>query len=127
MSINLLAIAAGGALGAVLRHGVNHAVLAAVPTSFPLGVMVVNVLGSFVAGVLVSAFAHFYDPPQAMKLFLVVGFLGGFTTFSAFSMDAILLWERGQVMLAAAYVAGSVVLSLGALLAGMFLIRMISA
>lgn len=127
MSINLLAIAAGGALGAVLRHGVNHAVLALVPVGFPLGIMAVNVLGSFVAGVFISTFAHFYDPPQAMKLFLVVGLLGGFTTFSAFSMDAVLLWERGQMMVAALYVVGSVVLSLSALLAGMFLIRVISA
>ena len=124
--INIMAIAAGGALGAVLRHGLNSAVAGLTAASFPLGILVINVFGSFLMGVMTGVFAHFYEPPQAIKLFLTVGVLGGFTTFSAFTLDAVMLWERGEMLQSAAYVTGSVFLSIGALVAGLMLIRMVS-
>ncbi len=125
--INVLAIAAGGAVGAVMRHFVNTGIIAMTALSFPLGIMVVNVLGSFVMGLMTGIFAHFYDPSQAVKLFLTVGVLGGFTTFSAFSLDAVLLWERGEIWQSLAYVLCSVVFSVVALVAGLLLVRMVSS
>ena len=123
----MIAIAAGGALGAVLRHGVNGAVVALAGVNFPLGIMAVNIIGSLVMGVLTGVFAHFYEPSQTMKAFLTVGVLGGFTTFSSFSLDAVLLWQRGETVQAVFYVAASVLLSIAALVAGMMLVRMVSA
>ena len=121
-----LAIGAGGALGAMLRHGVNMAALAAFPVAFPLGIMLINIIGSFVMGVLTGVFAHFWEPGQTVKLFLTVGVLGGFTTFSSFSLDAVLLWQRGEVAQAALYVLSSVVFSIGALILGLWIVRVLS-
>ncbi|MCB9988380.1 MAG: fluoride efflux transporter CrcB [Rhodospirillales bacterium] len=123
----LFAIAAGGAIGAVLRHFTNNAVLHVLGHGFPWGIFVANVLGSFLMGVLISAFAHAYEPSQAMRAFLTVGMLGAFTTFSTFSMDTVLMIERGQYVLASAYVLGSVTLAIGGLFAGMMLVRMVAA
>lgn len=123
----IFSIAFGGAIGAVLRHLAGLAALRAFGPSFPWGTMAVNILGSFVMGVLVAVFAHVWQPSADMKAFLTVGLLGGFTTFSAFSLDAVMLWERGDVAGAAAYVGGSVVLSVLALMAGLFLIRSVAA
>lgn len=117
------AIAAGGALGAVTRHGVNLAAAQVLGTDYPWGTLTVNVVGSFVMGVLVAAFAHLWQPPQEVKLFLVTGFLGAFTTFSAFSLDVSVLVERGALMAAGGYVTASVVLSIAALFAAMILVR----
>lgn len=77
-------------------------------------------------GLLVSLFAHVWEPPQAMKAFLTVGILGGFTTFSTFSLDAVMLVERGATGAAALYVGGSVILAIGALYAGMAIVRMLT-
>ncbi|MBU0859700.1 MAG: fluoride efflux transporter CrcB [Alphaproteobacteria bacterium] len=115
----ILAIAAGGALGAVLRHGVNS--LFAGP--FPWGIMLCNVAGSFAMGVLIALFANVWDVPPAVKAFMTVGLLGGFTTFSTFSMDAVLLWERGAIAQAAFYTLGSVTLSIAGLVAGLMMVR----
>jgi CrcB protein len=115
----ILAIAAGGALGAVLRHGVNNLFTG----EFPWGIMVCNVLGSFVMGGLIAFFAQAAGIPPAWKAFLTVGLLGGFTTFSAFSMDAVLLWERGAALQAVFYTAGSVCLAIAGLAAGLWLGR----
>lgn len=120
----ILAIAAGGATGAVMRHGLNSSLMHLLGTGFPYGIFAANVIGSFLMGVLVSVFAHFWEPSQAVKAFLTVGFLGAFTTFSAFSLDAVILMERGTYGAAAFYVAGSVVLAIGGLFAGMILVRM---
>ncbi|MBI2234234.1 MAG: fluoride efflux transporter CrcB [Micavibrio aeruginosavorus] len=124
--IQILAIAAGGATGAVLRHFFNSGVLAVTGATFPLGILAINVLGSLVMGLLAGFFAHVHEPSQALKLFLTVGVLGGFTTFSAFSLDAVLLWERGEILQSLAYVLCSVVFSIAALAAGLFLVRVLS-
>lgn len=115
----------GAGIGGVLRHGVNVASLKWLGPSFPCGTMAINILGSGVMG-LVAGFLAVKageDWTQNARLFLATGILGGFTTFSAFSLDAMLLWERGEAMLAAFYVLGSVVLSLAALVAGLSIVR----
>lgn len=118
----------GAGIGGVLRHGVNVVSLKWLGASFPYGTMAINIIGSGVMG-LVAGFLAFKAGEgwtQNARLFLATGILGGFTTFSAFSLDAILLWERGEAMLAAFYVLGSVVLSLVALVAGLALVRGLS-
>lgn len=122
----ILAIAFGGALGAVLRHFANNALGAWLGDDFPWGIFAVNVAGSFAMGLLISLFAHVWEPPQAMKVFLTVGILGGFTTFSTFSLDAVMLVERGATGAAVLYVGGSVILAIGALYAGMAIVRMLA-
>ena len=114
-----LYVAIGGALGALLRYATTLAVAA------PLGTLIVNVLGSFVMGlafVLVAA-----KGLDRAALFLMTGVLGGFTTFSAFSLDAYRLYEKGELTSAGVYVAGSVVLSVGGLVLGILVGRMVSA
>lgn len=122
--MQLIAVAAGGAIGAVCRYSVG---LLAANLVFPWGTMIVNIAGSFLMGLLMAAFAQVWDASQATRLFLTVGILGGFTTFSAFSLDSILLLEKGQTLAAVFYIVASVILSLGALALGMMLIRMIQA
>ena len=118
----------GAGIGGVLRHGVNVVSLKWLGASFPYGTMAINILGSGVMGLVAGwlAFKAGEGWSQHARLFLTTGVLGGFTTFSAFSLDAVLLWERGEAMLAAAYVIGSVVLSLAALVAGLALVRGLS-
>ena len=122
-----IAIAAGGAVGAVLRHGVNQLCLHLLGAGFPWGTMLVNITGALAMGLLVGAFAGFGEVAQTTRLFLTVGVLGGFTTFSAFSLDAVLMIQKGQITEACFYVLASVVLSLAALYAGLMLVRMIPA
>ena len=119
----LLAVAFGGAFGALGRHFLAHRVMLLFGGGFPLGILVCNVLGSFVMGLLVEYMALAWQPPQEVRALLTVGFLGAFTTFSTFSMDTVLLIERGQMGLAATYVAASVLLSVGGFFAGMALVR----
>src|SRR5688572_29968151 len=103
----------GAGIGGALRHGVNLGCARYCGVMFPWGTLTVNVLGSFAMGALAGwlAFKAGEGWSQSLRLFLTTGILGGFTTFSAFSLDAVLLWERGQMGLAAAYVAASVLLS----------------
>ena len=117
----LLQVALGGALGASARYLVNVSTMRLIGPGFPWATVAVNVAGSFLMGVLVVVLAH--KDATRLAPFLMTGVLGGFTTFSAFSLDALTLWERGQTGLAAAYVLGSVVLSLGAIVAGMAVTR----
>jgi CrcB protein len=119
----------GAGIGGALRHGVNVGCARMCGTAFPWGTLTVNVLGSFIMGVLAAwlAFKVGEGWSQPLRLFLTTGILGGFTTFSAFSLDAVLIWERGQVGLAVAYVAASVLLSIAGLVAGLGLVRAISA
>ncbi|MGA0531734.1 fluoride efflux transporter CrcB [Hansschlegelia sp. KR7-227] len=121
--IPVLFVALGGALGSVARYGVNVATMRAFGPGFPWGTLTVNVVGGLVMGLVAAALALKTQAPMELKLFLMTGVLGGFTTFSAFSLDAIALWERGETGLAAAYVAASVGLALGALVAGLALGR----
>ncbi|MDR4305264.1 fluoride efflux transporter CrcB [Chelatococcus sambhunathii] len=121
--ISILFVALGGALGSVARYGVNVWTMRAFGPGFPWGTLTVNVVGGLVMGLLAALFALRAQAPMEARLFLMTGVLGGFTTFSAFSLDAVALWERGEVGVAAAYVAASVVLSIGALAAGLALGR----
>ncbi|ASR42280.1 protein CrcB [Xanthomonas citri pv. mangiferaeindicae] len=120
--IQLMLVFLGGGLGAALRHGVNMLALRA-GTTFPYGTLCINVVGSLLMGVVVAWFAARSGLSPSLRLFLMTGVLGGFTTFSAFSLEAALLYERGQPGLAAIYVLASVVLSIGGLFAGMALVR----
>ena len=113
----------GGGLGAALRHGINLAVARTLGTAFPYGTLLINITGSFIMGLVAAYFAFRGDASQHWRLFFTTGILGGFTTFSAFSLDAALLYERGEVGLAALYVVGSVALSIGGLFAGLALVR----
>lgn len=121
----LIAIAAGGAIGASLRHGVNSLFLSlAVATSLPVPTFITNVLGSFLMGIAAGLFAQHQGVPAALRLFVTTGVLGGFTTFSAFSLENALLIESGRAGIAAIYMALSVLLSVGALFAGLAIARM---
>ncbi|MEN5060885.1 fluoride efflux transporter CrcB [Luteimonas sp. TWI1416] len=120
--IPFLLVFLGGGLGAALRHGVNLLALRA-GTTFPYGTLCINVVGSLLMGVVVGWFAARSGLSPSLRLFLMTGVLGGFTTFSAFSLEAALLYERGQLGLAVAYVLASVTLSIGGLFAGMALVR----
>ncbi len=114
----------GGGIGSALRYGVGRAALSLVGPDFPLGTLVVNLLGCTLMGALVEWLAwRDMGIDASMKLFLATGLLGGFTTFSAFALDTVTLWLRGEALTAAAYAAGSVVLSIVGFLAGMALVR----
>jgi CrcB protein len=119
---HLFLVAIGGAIGSALRHLVNLAALRLEP-GFPWSTLSVNVAGSFAMGVLVELVARRFGASNEVRLFLMTGILGGFTTFSAFSLDAVVLWERGALASAALYVGASVALSLAALVAGLWLAR----
>ena len=115
----------GAGLGGMARHAVNLGCARWCGVEFPWGTLAVNVAGSFIMGALVGWLAFRADQSwsQHVRLFLATGVLGGFTTFSAFSLDAILLWERGEALSAAAYVGGSVVLSIIALAGALSIVR----
>jgi CrcB protein len=121
--MGFLIVFVGGGIGAALRHGVNLAAARLLGTSFPYATLLENVTGSLVMGLLAGYFAFKGGASQHWRLFLTTGILGGYTTFSAFSLDSILLYERGQPGLAALYIALSVALSIGGLLAGFALMR----
>ncbi len=123
----LLAVAAGGALGAVGRYLVMSQLGHWLGTGFPYGTLAVNIIGSFVMGGRVEAMALVWSPSQELRALLVVGLLGSFTTFSTFSLDVYVLFERGQMQAVALYMAGSVVLSIAGLLAGLRVVRLLLA
>jgi CrcB protein len=122
----VLWVALGGALGAAARHGVNIWSGRLFGSDFPWHTLIVNVLGCFVMGLLTGLLALKLDLSQEARAFLTTGILGGFTTFSAFSLDFALLVERKVHLAAGAYAAGSVLLSLVAVFAGLHLIRLIA-
>ena len=113
----------GGGIGAALRHGINILAARTLGTGFPHGTLIINVTGSLIMGLVAAWFAFKGDASQHWRLFLTTGILGGYTTFSAFSLDAALLYERGEIGSAALYVLGSVVLSIAGLFAGLYLVR----
>jgi fluoride exporter len=112
----------GAGIGGALRHGVNRIALT-VGSSFPWSTLAVNVTGCLVMGMIAGWFAFRGEASQSMRLFLTTGVLGGYTTFSAFALDAALLWERGQVAAAAGFVFASVAISLVAVFVGLSLMR----
>ena len=118
----------GAGIGGALRHGINSVSPRWFGMGFPYGTMAINVIGSALMGLVAGWFAFRAGEgvPQHLRLFLATGILGGCTTCSAFSLDAVLLWERGEAMLAAFYVIGSVMLSLAALIGGLAMMRSMS-
>jgi CrcB protein len=122
--MNAALVFLGGGIGSLLRFGVYHLARLWLPPSFPFGTFLVNVLGGLAAGLVAGAMlqrsAGGADP---LYLFVMTGVLGGFTTFSAFSVDALLLWQRGELHAAAIYVLASVLLALVGVAAGMAAVR----
>ena len=121
--MSYLLVFVGGGIGAALRHAVNVAFARWFGTNFPYHTLFENVSGSLVMGLLAGYFAFRSNAPQDVQLFLTTGILGGYTTFSAFSLDAVLLCEKGQWWPAAGYVATSVGGSILGLVLGLVLIR----
>lgn len=125
----LLLVFLGGGIGSTLRYGVNLTTVAWFGPHFPWGTLTVNVVGSAIMG----AFAGYLltrEPgtgSDALRLFFMTGVLGGFTTFSAFSLDVVVLWQRGAAATAAGYVLASVAVSLLALIAGMAAMKAVMA
>src|SRR3981189_1279280 len=117
--LTYLLVFIGAGIGAALRQGVNVAFARWFGTGVPFHTLFENVSGSLVMGLLIGYFAFRGSAPQHLRIFLTTGFLGGFTTFSAFSLDAVLLWERHHYGPAALYVAASVIASLGGLVLGL--------
>ena len=123
---HLVLVALGGGLGAGLRHFVNLGALRAFGPNFPWGTMGVNVLGSLAMGVFVELLARRFGGTPELRLFVATGILGGFTTFSAFSLDFAVLVERGAAGSALLYALASVILSILALFGGLWLVRALS-
>jgi len=121
--MNYLLVFVGGGLGASLRHAVNMAAAKALGTAFPYGTFIINISGSIVMGLIAGYLTFRGEATQHWRLFLMTGVLGGYTTFSAFSLDTALLYERGALGLAAFYVLGSVGFSIAGLFAALALVR----
>jgi fluoride exporter len=124
--INVVLVATGGAIGSVLRHFCNLLALRWFGPNIPWGTIGVNILGSFAMGIFVELLARRFGGSNEVRLFVATGILGGFTTFSAFSLDFAVLAERGAMGQALAYALASVVLSILALFAGLWLVRTLS-
>jgi CrcB protein len=121
---NLTLVFLGGGIGSALRYGVGRVGLALAGPGFPAGTLAVNVIGCLAMGALIEWLAlRDAGIDVSTKLFLTTGLLGGFTTFSAFALDSVALWERGATGLAVSYVLASVALSIAGLFAGMALVR----
>ena len=121
--MGFLIVFVGGGIGAALRHGFNLAFARLFGTAFPYATLFENASGSIAMGVLVALFAFRSGIPHHWQLFLTTGILGGYTTFSTFSLDVAVLYERGEIGLATLYVLLSVVLSIGGLFGGLALVR----
>ena len=113
----------GGGLGATMRHVINLVCARTLGTGFPWSTFIINITGSLVMGLIAGYLAFKGEASQPWRLFLMTGILGGYTTFSAFSLDTAILYERGELGLAALYVLGSVALSIAGLFAGLALVR----
>jgi CrcB protein len=119
-----LLVAAGGAIGATARYGAGIVIGRVLGNAFPFGTLMINVVGSCAMGVLIGLLAQFMPPWQSeARLFIAMGLLGGFTTFSSFSLDTIALIERGAWLPAGLYVLASVVLSIVGLYVGLLVTR----
>lgn len=125
-AMNYLIVFLGGGLGTMLRHGMNLLGARLLPDgSFPIATLTVNITGSIAMGILAAIFAFKGGGPQQWRLFLTTGILGGYTTFSAFSLDVAVLYERGDLLSTIAYVLASVVLSVAGLFLGLLLMRFV--
>ena len=123
---NVLLVALGGGLGAALRHGVNLVALRLLGPNFPWGTFTINIAGSLAMGIFIELLARRFSGSEGLRLFVATGILGGFTTFSAFSLDFAVLWQRGEVFPALLYALGSVIVSIVALFLGLWLARSFS-
>jgi len=123
----VLMVFLGAGFGGALRHGVNIGAARLLGTGFPWGTLTVNVVGSLVMGLFAAWFALRGGSSQHLRLFLTTGILGGFTTFSTFSLDSVVLYERGESGVALLYMVASLLLSVVALFAGLHVVRMVSA
>ena len=121
-----LVVFVGAGIGGSIRHGMNIWVAHVLGTHFPWHTFIINILGSLVMGLVAGWFIEHGDDGH-LRLFLATGILGGFTTFSAYSLDAVLLWERNEHLLAALYVGGSVVGAIGALMLALWIVRTLLA
>lgn len=124
---HLFLVMLGGAVGAGARHLAGRAALAIWGPGFPIGTLAVNVIGGFAMGLLAAWLATRASGDEALRYLLGVGVLGGFTTFSAFSLETVLMIERGELVTALLYIFASVALSIGALFAGLQVSRMVAA
>ncbi|RYY43242.1 MAG: fluoride efflux transporter CrcB [Sphingomonadales bacterium] len=124
---HLFLVMLGGAIGAGARHLVGRAALALWGPGFPVGTLAVNVIGGLAMGLLAGWLATRASGDEALRYLLGVGVLGGFTTFSAFSLETVLMIERGDLTTAVFYILASVVLAIGALFAGLQVSRMVAA
>lgn len=121
--LHMSLVALGGAAGSVCRYLVGLWSIRHFGPTFPWGTLIVNILGSFAIGLLIEMVARRFNASGEMRVLLVTGFLGGFTTFSTFSLDVVALFEKGATMTAAGYLLASVVLPLAAVFAGLALGR----
>jgi CrcB protein len=121
--MNYVLVFIGGGLGSTLRYIINIVSPRLLGTAFPYHTFIINITGSIIMGLIAGYLAFKGDASQAWRLFLMTGVLGGYTTFSAFSLDAVLLYERGAIGLALFYVLGSVVFSIAGLFTGLALVR----
>jgi fluoride exporter len=121
--MGFLIVFLGGGVGAALRHGINLGIIRILGNGFPYATFLINVTGSFIMGLMAAYFAFKGGASQHWRLFLTTGILGGYTTFSTFSLDAALLYERGEWGLAAIYVISSVILAIAGLFAGLATVR----
>ena len=119
----ILAVAAGGAIGAVGRHYVGVIALKWLGAGFPFGTLFVNVTGSFAMGALIALMSLRWNVGDEVRAFLTVGLMGGFTTFSAFSLDFVTLVQRGESTMAAIYVLVSIILAISGIFVGMHVMR----
>lgn len=124
---NFLLVFLGGGLGSAARYGVNILSAHCAGTRYPVGTFTINVVGSLVIGVLAEWFALRSQVPGSARLFLITGILGGFTTFSTFSLETGLLYERGDIAAAAIYAVSSVVVAVTAMFLGMYAVRHFAA
>jgi CrcB protein len=116
----------GGAFGAGFRYHIGRVALAQLGPSFPWGTWIVNLLGGFLMGVLAGTLARFSEGGESLRLFLGVGVLGGFTTFSAFTLESYNMLVRGDWAIGAAYAVSSVTGSILALILGLVMVRMVA-
>ncbi|MGX5668190.1 fluoride efflux transporter CrcB [Rhizobium daejeonense] len=121
--MQIVLVATGGAVGSVLRYVVGLGAMKLLGSSFPWGTLTVNVVGCFGIGVLAELIMARFGGSADLRLLLITGFLGGFTTFSAFALDAVSLFERGAAFSSFVYLASSIVVSIAATVAGMLLMR----
>ncbi|MDI6026057.1 fluoride efflux transporter CrcB [Corticibacterium sp. UT-5YL-CI-8] len=123
---NIAFVAVGGAIGATLRHLVNGFALRLLGPGFPWGTMAINIVGAFVMGVFIETLTRRFGASNELRLLVATGILGGFTTFSAFSLDFAVLWERGAALPALGYALASVIGSILALFLGLWLARAVA-